>query len=98
MVNAILDHIDDCGILCVPIISQCLAIGKHFRASDVHKCICGIDYSIWIRYSVHAASHAEILLFHGIYSLFSLDHRTAFFLSDASVLCRTCLLYTSRCV
>lgn len=54
-----------------------------------NKCICGIDYSIWIRYSVHAASHAEILLFHGIYSLFSLDHRTAFFLSDASVLCRT---------
>ena len=88
MVNAILDHIDDCGILCVRLYHSVWRFGKHFRASDVHKCICGIDYSIWISYSVHAASHAEILLFHGIYSLLSLDHRTAFS-SDASVLCRT---------
>lgn len=59
--------------------------------SELQMCISAYAALIIVYglYSVHAASHAEILLFHGIYSLFSLDHRTAFFLSDASVLCRT---------
>lgn len=67
LVHAVLDSSYHCSLLCIPVIPQCVEIGRYYGSGRYDLGSLGAADRIRGRNPLHAPAYAQSLLLHGIY-------------------------------